>query len=376
MSYTKEISAREPEASRRRGLGRMPRSRLVDAGCALLSVPYGAAASAGLLVPGFLMLPLFLIKERRGPHANRSNEAGGSLSAIKTLNARAVMARIGVGPDALAPKLMAPLSLTGPGTLGWLYTHAYDRSLVAGFALTRRLWVEQALRPFLGKVMKFVDTGYLQMRTCWLDDVVKRFIEDRAGQPGQLVILGAGYDTRCLRLAPQDSIRSFEVDAPGTQAQKRALMTQVGVDDSKVRYVPCDFGEQDWLRELEKAGFDPTVPACFVWEGVSMYLPREVVIATLQKVKSLAPGSIIGFDCLSAAWIANPAMTKMTQRAGEPWRFGLDAGDVQAFIEGAGLRCLDNLRHEELLRRYTPADARGHSLAACIDFGAFLLAGN
>ena len=375
MSYTEEISAREPAASRRRGVGLMPRSPWVDAGCTALSVPYGAACGAGLLVPGLLMLPLFLLK-KRDPNANRSNEAGGSLSAIKTLNARAIMARIGLGPDVLAPKLMASLSLTGPGFAGWLYTHSYDRSLVTGFKLTRRLWVEQVLRPFLGKVIKFVDTGYLQIRTCWLDDVVTRFIEDRQGKPGQLVILGAGYDTRCLRLAQQGSMRRFEVDAPGTQAQKRALMAKVGLDDSTVRYVPCDFSTQDWLAELVKAGFDRNIPACFVWEGVSMYLPREVVVGTLEKVKALAPGSIIGFDCVDAAWIANPAMKKMTERAGEPWHFGLKAGEEKAFIESVGLRCLDNLRYEALLRRYTPVDAQGQSIAACIDFGAFLLAGN
>ncbi len=86
-----------------------------------------------------------------------------------------MVAEAGFGPDHLAPKLMAHMSLIGDDTLGWLYTQALDRSLVWGFKLTHRLWIDQAIRPFLGDIMKFTEYTYLQLRTCWLDDVVTRF---------------------------------------------------------------------------------------------------------------------------------------------------------------------------------------------------------
>jgi methyltransferase (TIGR00027 family) len=226
------------------------------------------------------------------------------------------------------------------------------------------------MRPFLGNTNRFGEFTYLQLRTCWFDDVVTRFALDRQGQPGQLVILGAGYDTRCLRLGLPGSLARFEVDAAGTQAAKRAELRSAGIDDHEVRYVACDFATQDWLAQLTAAGFDPKVPACFVWEGVSMYLPREVVVATLTKVASLAPGSLIGFDCVDEAWVNSPIMQKMTQRIGEAWHFGLPAGTEAAFVESLGLRCLDNLRRDTLVERYMPK-----GLAACIDFGAFVLAG-
>lgn len=368
MSYTAAASEVEPLSSYRRAVGILSESPLIDGLRAAVSVPYAAACATGLLVPGLLMLPLFLVRKRGG--GNRSNEAGGSLSAIKTLNARAVTADAGFGPDHLAPRLMARMSLLGGKGLGWLYSQAYNRSLVWGFRLTHRLWAEQVLRPFLGDVTRFGEFTYLQLRTCWIDDVVTRFVGDRQGRPGQLVILGAGYDTRCLRMGLPGSITRFEVDAAGTQAAKRDTLRAAGIDDPGVRYVACDFATQDWLAQLTAAGFDPEVPACFVWEGVSMYLPREVVVDTLGKVASLAPGSLIGFDCMDEAWVSSPFMRKMTQRAGEGWHFGLPTGTEAAFVESLGLRCLDNLRRDTLVERYMPS-----GLAACIDFGAFVLAG-
>lgn len=139
------------------------------------------------------------------------------------------------------------------------------------------------------------------------------------GRRGQLVILGAGYDTRCLRLGLPGSIDRFEVDAAGTQAQKRTQVARAGLDDSGVHYVTCDFAPQDWLAQLTQAGFDPKVPACFVWEGVCMYLPQEEVVDTLNKVLSLAPGSLIGFDCMDESWVMSPTRQRLTRRAGEGW---------------------------------------------------------
>ena len=157
---------------------------------------------------------------------------------------------------------------------------------------------------------------------------------------------------------------------PGPRRANARRLPGAGLDDTGVHYVACDFATQDWLAQLTQAGFDPKVPTCLVWEGVCMYLPREVVISTLTKVRSLAPGSIIGFDCMDEAWVMSPTMKKLTQRAGEGWYFGLKAGTESQFVESLGLRCLDNLRRDILVQRYMP-----EGLAACIDFGAFILAG-
>ncbi len=170
-------------------------------------------------------------------------------------------------------------------------------------------------------------------------------------------------------------IRRFEVDAPGTQAQERALLTRVGCSDAGIRYVPCDFATRSWYAELLAAGFESAVPACIVWEGVTMYLPPAVVEGTVRQVAALAPGSLIGFDCMDEGWVFSPAMQRFTRRGGEPWLFDLKAGTEEAFVRRHGLRCLDNLRCDALMSRYVPRTVTGQSVGACIDFGCFVLAG-
>src|SRR5262245_39655472 len=66
---------------------------------------------------------------------------------------------------------------------------------------------------------KFPPMGlWLALRVAYLDRVVQRAIDDLSIR--QVVILGAGYDTRAARM-PRSGVRFFEVDHPATQAAKR-----------------------------------------------------------------------------------------------------------------------------------------------------------
>ncbi len=352
----------------------MPSSRGLDRVLGWLSFVYGAICLLLIALCMIVLMPLYFVRVKRTQAANVSTEEGGSLSAVKTLNARAVAAACGFGPDHLAIPMIAKLSLTGGGGGGWLFTQAYWRSLVLGFRLTRRLYVDQAMRPFLDK-LPFGEITYMHLRTCWLDDVVEQFIASLDGGLGQLVILGAGYDSRCRRLGLPDNVRGFEVDAPGTQARKRALLEELGRGEGDLTYVTCDFARERWIDKLHREGFDFGVPSCFVWEGVSMYLTPEVVAETLKAVRMCAPGSMIGFDYILHKIVLAPSTQSRTKRAGEPWLFGLKEGEQEGFVAAQGLEVLDHLRHEELLRRYMPRRADGSSMGVIADFGGFLLAG-
>lgn len=54
--------------------------------------------------------------------------------------------------------------------------------------------------------------GSILCRTRYIDDVVQRSLQ--AGLD-QLVILGAGFDSRAYRIAGLENVRVFEVDLPG-----------------------------------------------------------------------------------------------------------------------------------------------------------------
>ena len=117
----------------------------------------------------------------------------------------------------------------------------------------------------------------------------------------QLVILGAGLDTRSYRLPSETRVRCFEVDTPRTQALKREMLDRAGVDASRVTFVPADFEEEDWFEKLVAAGFDPSKRTFFLWESVTMYLDPEAVESTLRRIAGTASGSVVAFDYFTNA---------------------------------------------------------------------------
>ena len=100
----------------------------------------------------------------------------------------------------------------------------------------------------------------------------------------QLVILGAGFDTRCYRLSPRPA-HCFEIDAPTTQAEKKEGLAAAGIDSSHVTFVAVDFNSDDWWAKLLAAGFDPRKPTVFTWEGVIYYLPDVAIDATFERIR-------------------------------------------------------------------------------------------
>ena len=118
-------------------------------------------------------------------------------------------------------------------------------------------------------------------RTRFIDDAVT----ERASVVDQLVLLGAGFDTRAHRLPAVRALTTFEVDHPATQARKVAIVAGEGIDARGVVYVPVDFERDRLDTELLAVGFDPGRPAIFVWEGVTNYLTAGAVDATLAVIR-------------------------------------------------------------------------------------------
>jgi methyltransferase (TIGR00027 family) len=108
----------------------------------------------------------------------------------------------------------------------------------------------------------------------------------------QVVILGAGLDTRVFRLAALAGARVFEVDHPASQAFKRRKAAGLRVLAGALHYVPIDF-ERDALRPpLRAAGLQVERRSFWLWEGVVMYLTDAALRSNLRTLAELsAPGS-------------------------------------------------------------------------------------
>ena len=115
-------------------------------------------------------------------------------------------------------------------------------------------------------------------------DFFDRTLRDHAGAIRQLVILGAGWDTRAYNLPEGAGVPVFEVDTPEMVALKRAALRDAGIDTAHVAFVGVDFNDEPWLEGLERHGFDPALPGFFLWEGVVYYLDDEAVHATLAAI--------------------------------------------------------------------------------------------
>jgi methyltransferase (TIGR00027 family) len=128
-----------------------------------------------------------------------------------------------------------------------------------------------------------------------------RFAEDALAEAvargvRQYVVLGAGLDTFAYR-NPYPDLKVFEVDHPASQAHKKEQLARSGIAvPPSCAFVPVDFMRQTPANELPKVGWKADKPTFFSWLGVTPYLTREAVLATLSFVASCPKGSGIVFD--------------------------------------------------------------------------------
>ena len=139
--------------------------------------------------------------------------------------------------------------------------------------------------------MARVMADLMALRTTAIDTAVQ---QATAAGARQLVILGAGYDGRAWRMSELAGVRVFEVDRPATQADKRTRVAELPPPIALVSFVPIDFEHESLGAVLERAGHDRSVPTCWIWEGVVMYLTHDAVRATLADIVGRsAPGSTL-----------------------------------------------------------------------------------
>jgi methyltransferase (TIGR00027 family) len=200
--------------------------------------------------------------------------------------------------------------------------------------------------------------GSLLCRTRYIDDVFREAVWDGVDQ---VVILGAGFDTRAYRMADLNGAAVFEVDHPDIQTAKRKALARASIPiPAAVSLVAVDFERDDLAATLEAAGFREDVPTLFVWEGVTQYISRQAVEDTLAWVASAgAPGSRLVFSYVREDVIegeaATPAERQVMARAaggGAPWRTGLDPVDVPTLLARFGLDLIEEVGGEEYHERY------------------------
>lgn len=218
-----------------------------------------------------------------------------------------------------------------------------------------------------------VDTYFLvNARTHKLDQTLQQMAADGLEQ---VVVLGAGFDTRAYRFAGKmPDIRFFELDLPATLERKKEVVKEaLGSVPDYVSYAPIDFNTETIEEALVRVGYDPAKKTYFVWEGVTMYITEAAVEATLRFIATRsAPGSAVVFDYLLAGVAARDWKTYPKARFsatlcevhGEPWIFGFPEPSAEEFVRKTGLEVVEDLSGDEMTTKYmTRSDGKLDGMA-------------
>ena len=199
---------------------------------------------------------------------------------------------------------------------------------------------------------------FIALRHRYIDEKLQKLIDSGIKQ---VVLLGAGYDSRAIRFA-HTNVRFIEIDHPATQKEKlRRIKGIHPLPDCNISYLNTDF-QGNWLDDVMSPGAIKPEPTIFIWEGVSMYLDEGSVHETLENLKKLCPAGHLIFDVITAEGIEKwnredaDGIKVAVDPDEEPLKFGIDKKELADMLEShqfslneaiSSLECSDILYQKE-----------------------------
>jgi methyltransferase (TIGR00027 family) len=266
------------------------------------------------------------------------------------------MAKQTVGRSALGAAVCRMIEQYQPENTRLFYD-PIEQELVGGAIR----WMMQFafLRDFMIKRTDALAKGVYGVQVCrtrYIDDALHSATSKGINQ---VVILGAGYDTRAYRLPDLQNAKVFEVDLPVVQAdKKKKLQKYLGQLPGNVTYIPIDFDAQTLETVFSATNFDRQIPTVYIWEGVTQYLSEEAVRQTFSFVGKSTPGSLIIFTYVLKSIIerrsdiqdANHLMEVVAEIA--PWIFGLEPSSISDFLRPYHLTIVADMGNRDYQEKY------------------------
>lgn len=211
-------------------------------------------------------------------------------------------------------------------------------------------------------------TEYVIARTAHFDGLFRTALEARVPQ---IVLLGAGYDSRPYRFEGlNQGTRVFELDSAPTQRRKIQCLRKAIIEiPPAVTLTPIDFNHQSLQTVLETAGWQNQIASLFLWEGVSYYIKPEAVDTTLEFFSNAHPDSVLAFDYTVSVSDENLAglygvkeflQAMQAAHADEGLLFSIPEGQLQSFLTERNLILVAHLDKEAIEGEYlTRPDGSG-----------------
>jgi methyltransferase (TIGR00027 family) len=213
------------------------------------------------------------------------------------------------------------------------------------------LWYLEQVHPFM--------LDCIPARTRYIDECINKGIDDGIEQ---LIILGAGYDSRAYRLKRlKGKVTVFEVDHPATQKLKKEKAKKIlNPLPSNVVFVPIDFNKETLPQKMFQSEYEKDKKSLFIWEGVTPYLTAQAVDETLNFIaKNSKPGSSIIFNYILKSVVdgtcqiegakeirksfSRGGLTDFRSNRGDSLMFGIEEGTIETFLSKRGFQLIKEI---------------------------------
>ncbi|KJS32338.1 MAG: hypothetical protein VR64_07415 [Desulfatitalea sp. BRH_c12] len=217
--------------------------------------------------------------------------------------------------------------------------------------------------------------GAIVARIKFIDECL---LELMANGLKQVVIIGAGYDTRSYRLpGVKENLKVFEVDHPDTQAVKAEKVKSIfGMLPNHICYVPIVFGKESLSDKLSECGYNKGLKTLFIVEGLLMYIPPPAVENLLAFItKDSGPESAIVADYFDTTVVEGTSPLKeaivlrqFVENEGTSLKFGIQAGNDEAFFKQCGFRQVYCVSAAACKDKFFTNDSRNRTVSPMFNF--------
>jgi methyltransferase (TIGR00027 family) len=206
--------------------------------------------------------------------------------------------------------------------------------------------VELAKRPWVGEMYAYLErfspgayTG-VGWRKIFMNDAVVRALFDGARQ---VLVVGAGFDTLCLRLAPQHrEVLFVEIDHPATSDAKRRGVDELGAPGN-LELLAADLSEVFLSKVMSSCSrWEPQARSVVVVEGVFLYLTEQQVAGVFDEIsRCTGPRTRVAFSHLLDLQKTGALSRWGLRLIGEPWLSSKTREELPDWLSGLGWTVID-----------------------------------
>jgi methyltransferase (TIGR00027 family) len=184
--------------------------------------------------------------------------------------------------------------------------------------------------------------GYSISRTAYFDSIFKKYLSENISQ---IVILGAGYDTRAYRFHDVlGTTKIYEVDIQTTQNRKIDILEKNKIKiPENTTFVSTNFNTDNLEEALLRTGFQNGARTLYIWEGVTYYLEEDAIKKTLNSINTHS-SNIVCFDYL--------ADKIDSMNAAEPYQFIINPDELKKLLSHFGFEMIEHIDFREMKKRY------------------------